>query len=65
MLRRHVVITFILLILCSLIAFTGIAVAHAGNVVSANCTTVRGSFEGFELSDHPISFEVSVRGGTF
>ena len=63
MLRRHAIVTLITIILASFFVWAGTAVAHEGDIVSADCTSVSASFVDFASTDHPISFSVSVAGG--
>jgi hypothetical protein len=65
MLRRHAALTVIMVILASFFVWAGTAVAHEGEVVSADCSSVSGSFVDFAADDHPISFAVSIAGGPF
>ena len=63
MLRRHAVVTLITIIFASFFVWAGTAVAHEGDIVSADCSSVSASFVDFASTDHPISFSVSVAGG--
>jgi hypothetical protein len=63
--RRCLLVMTVLAVVATAVLVAGPAAAHTGQAVTADCATVRATFADFGLGDHPISFEVSVRGGPF